>query len=309
MARERKLGDLVYNYIIDHLKTIHELANTPTIVKQDLPCYKNVSELIRGVLEDPRFFDVDEYQNQKTPTEDQIEISKGTIRSAINRLIADKKISLVDGYFEYTPIDGPKLNDIPLLGIASKTQITINVPESFLVLTVKNGLAASVSEYLSAQFYNGDIIFLPVGNHVICISTLPESIVVDGEAKDTSSNVSPENKLFYRIKSVLYGFKIKYPQFSYGINYEAAYTASYNPEVNAEIQEMAFDRKKNKFSYHRYMLLMRMFKSLPWLEEYQTLSRIFGPLTTDHDGIEDEDWDLMDSPIMNEVDEELEKYS
>ena len=65
---------------------------------------------------------------------------------------------------------------------------------------------------------------------------------------------------------------------------------------------MAFDDEKKKFSYHRYMLLMRMFKSLPWLEEYQTLAKIFGTSSPDHDDIDDEEWDLMDSSIMNEVD-------
>lgn len=305
MPRAKKLGDLAYNYVLDQLKTIHEQLNTPTVVKWNFPRYTSVSEIIRSVLEDPVFFDVDDYKNGKIPTEDQIEISKGTIRGAVNRLIADKKISLVDGYWEYTPNDKTEINDIPILGIADKTKITINIPESFLILTVKSGLANSVSEYLSAQFYKGDIIFLPVGNYVVCISTLPESIVVDGEAKDTSSDISPADKLLYRIKSVLHSFKLEYPQFSYGLNYESAYTAFHNPEVNADIREMAFDHQRNKFSYHRYMLLMKMCKSLPWLEEYQTLSKIFGPLSTDHDGIDDDEWDLMDSSIMQEVDDEI----
>ena len=65
--------------------------------------------------------------------------------------------------------------------------------------------------------------------------------------------------------------------------------------------------EKKKFSYHRYMLLMRMFKSLPWLEEYQSLAKIFGTSNPDHDGVNDEEWDLTDSPIMGIVDEEFEE--
>lgn len=309
MARARKLGDFVYNYILDHFKTIHKQLNSPTVVKLDVPCYRNVSEIIRGVLEDPMFFDVDDYRGGGVRDKDQIVVSKNTIRSAIKRLIDDKQIAVVDGYWEYTPTPESKLNDIPLLGIASQTKITINVPESYIVLTVSNGLAASVAEYLSAQFYRGDIIFIPLGNNVICISTLPESMITGGKDKETSSDVSPAEKLRFRVTSVLHEFYLQYPQFSYGTNYETAYTAVHNPEMNAQIHKMAFDDEKKKFSYHRYIMLMKMFKSLPWIEEYKTLSSVFRTSNPDHKGVEDEEWELMDSDIMDVVDDELSDYA
>ena len=307
MAKPRKLGDLMYNYVLDHFKTIHEQANTSTIVNFELPCYKNISEIIRGILKDPIFFDVDEYRNDKTPSRDQIEVSKGTIRGAINRLIADKKIATVDGYWEYVPSDKPRINEHPIFKIAPQTTITVNVPESYLVLSVSNGLAASVAEYLSAQFYKRDIIFIPIGDHIICIGTLPESVVKKQTSTDNNKEHSPQDNLYYRITSVLHPFELKYPEFSYGINYEAAYTSTHDPEFMQQIHEMAFDDEKKKFSYHRYMLLMRMFKSLPWLEEYQSLAKIFGTSNPDHDGVNDEEWDLTDSPIMGIVDEEFEE--
>lgn len=307
MARERKLGDFVYNYILDHLKTVHELANSPNIVKYELPHYKNISEMIRGVLEDPIFFDVDEYSNGKKPAEGQREISKGTIRSAINRLIDDKKITNVDGYFEYIPNIDSEFNIPPLLDIAPQTQITINIPESYIVLSVSNGLATGVAEYLSAQFYKGDIIFIPNGSHIICIGTLPQSVIEKGK-KETRPEPTHANDLLNRILSVLHTFDIQYPQFSYGSQYETAYTSSRNPEINAQIREMAYNHEKKRFSYHRYIMLMKMFKSIPWLEEYKTLSSIFGPLTDEHDGIIDEERDVMDSPIMDCVDDEFFEY-
>lgn len=79
--------------------------------------------------------------------------------------------------------------------------------------------------------------------------------------------------------------------------------------MNEQIRKMAFDYDKNKFSYHRYIMLMKMFKSLPWLEEYRTLSTFFGPLSDEHDGVDDEEWDLMDDPTMDIVDDELMEYS
>lgn len=308
MARERKLGDFVYNYILDHLKTVHELANSPNIVKYELPHYKNISEMIRGVLEDPIFFDVEEYSNGKKPKEGQMEISKGTIRSAINRLIDDKKIANVDGYFEYIPNIDSEFNIPPLLNIAPQTQITINIPESYIVLSVCNGLATGVAEYLSAQFYRGDIIFIPIGNHIICIGTLPQSVIEQKGKKETHPESNCTNDLLNRILSVLHTFDIQYPQFSYGSQYETAYTSSRNPEINAQIREMAYDREKKRFSFHRYIMLMKMYKAHPWLEEYETLSSIFGPLTADHDGISDEEYDVMDSAIMDCVDDEFLEY-
>ncbi len=307
MARSRKLGDFIYNYVLDHFIDLHELINTPTVVRLDIPRYRNIAEIIRGILEDPVFFDVDDYHHHKTPSEGQIEVSKNTIRGAINRLIEDKKIANIDGYWEYVPDLETKLNDMPILRIATQTKITVNVPESYLVLTVSNGLANSVAEYLAAQFHQGDIIFIPVGNHIFCISTLPKSHIDSASSKEPASDISPTAKLHYRVTSVLHDFDIQYPQFTRGINYETAYTAVHNPKTNAEIRQMAFDYEKDKFSYHRYMTLMKMFKSLPWLEEYQTLSTIFGPPSTKHDGIDDEEWELMNSPIMDIVDNGFEE--
>lgn len=308
MARTRKLGDFVYNYVLDHFRVIHEQANTPTVVKQDLPLYKNVSEIIRGILDDSLFFDIDEYRNDKKPTTNQIEISKNTIRNAIKRLIADKKIVCIDGYWEYLPPVESALNSTPILDIASKTNITVNVPNSYLVLTVNNGLAACVAEYLSAQFYKGDIIFIPLGNHIICIGTFSESSLKKELSEKNILEFSSTAVLLDRITSVLHNFQLTYPQFSAGIHYETAYTASHNPNITAQIREMAFDKEKKRLSYHRYMMLMKMFRSLPLFEEYQTLSNIFGPLEVEHDGISDEEWDLMDSPITDSVDDELEEF-
>ena len=75
----------------------------------------------------------------------------------------------------YVPHLEKALEEHPILSVAQQVNITIGVPESILVLTVSNGFANSVAEYLSAQFYKEDIIFIPIGKHIICSSVYPVS--------------------------------------------------------------------------------------------------------------------------------------
>lgn len=115
----------------------------------------------------------------------------------------------------------------PILEIADKIDISIGVPKDLIVLSVAPEHASSIANYLSALFYKGDIVFIPIAGKILCISVLPKSVLDAPSLMNISSSVG----LRERIEMAIHQFSYRYPTFPYGENYEFAYHVSHHPSV------------------------------------------------------------------------------
>ena len=245
MSKPAERRDYVSNYILERLQEIYEDLQNNRITKKEYKKYPNVTTLINMVFENERFIDTASPNFEfRQPT--QIAISKNTIRKAVNKLIADNKIKMGNGTFEYVPHLEKALEQHPILSVAQQVQITIGVPENILVLTVSNNLANSVAAYLSSQFYKGDIIFIPIGNHIICISVYPESALRKSANNPNVENSSTNPPIKSRIERVLHNFSLQYPNFEDGLLYEFGYLMSHNPQIIAATKNLIHDEIRHK---------------------------------------------------------------
>lgn len=229
MPKQPKMQNEICNYILNVLYEQHkkQTANKITRIGSNLKKYPTKESLVDLVLSDQKFIDSQLYE-EKQPG--QATISKGTIRKAINKLISENKIALIEGSYTYVPHMDQSLAKHPILDIASQVNVTIGVPEDMLVLSVQEGYAPSISSFLSSLFYKGDIVFIPIGNTILCISVFPNEII----ASNSKSSDKPQKSgisLHHRIASALYQFKCSYPNFVYGLPYEVAYLLSHNEDI------------------------------------------------------------------------------
>lgn len=247
MAKPAERRDYVYNYILEHLRTIYEKLQSNKITRKEHKRYPNVTALINMVFDDEQFIDTaSPHFEFRQPT--QICISRNTVRKAINQLIADNKIRLSNGSYEYVPHLESALKEHPILPVAQQVAITIGVPESILVLTISNGFAQSVAEYLSSQFYKGDIIFIPIGNHIICIGVCPKSALQNAANTPESESKLNNSLLRMRIELVLHQFTLNYPDFQDGDLYEYGYLLSHNQQVINSFKDLIHNHIQNQCS-------------------------------------------------------------
>ena len=226
MPKHRRKGNIVYEYVLNLFQSRYEKQRVNSVRRKtsgDVK-YTTIDSIIDRVLEDRRFCEPG-MSDEVDPNKEYV--SRGTIRGAINRLINENRISMTNGSYEYVPHMEESLKKHPILSLGKEVEISIGVPEDMVVLTVPNGFSTSIAEYLSALFYKGDIIFLPIGNRILAISVFPQSVLEGDESATTDGTL----KLRNRIAMALHHFTVKYPKFNYGHSYEFSYHLLHNPDM------------------------------------------------------------------------------
>ena len=236
MSRSADKTKQIYHFLLDTFKRVYISNQSKKFKKSDKIQFPSQESIIAFVYKSPKYVKSDSY-SQDTLQPDQISVSPNTIRKAIAQLIVDGKIEQSKNGFIYIPQLDDKIGKHPVLEISSQVPIHIGVPENILVLTVENGMVNCVAEYLSSQFYNEDIIFLPTGKYILCISLIPFS-VLDDPIKQSSPSHS--NLLFRkRIELILHQFQLNYRDFPYASFYEADYLIKYHPEIKKDLLRLS----------------------------------------------------------------------
>ena len=265
MPRNADKQQEIYCYLLETFKRIYNSEQTKKFKRAELIRFPSQESIINFVYRSPRFVESSSY-SQDTLQPDQISVSRNTIRKAISQLVIDNKIEQTKTGYQYIPQYEDKIRKHPVLDIASQIPVHIGIPENILLLTVENGMAESVADYLSAQFFRNDIIFLPIGSHILCISLLPASVIADPLKQITPFD---SNKIFRsRIELILHQFKLDHRDFPYSDNYETEYLIKYHPEIKKDLWRIAKilggDTVKNYTSLQKVLMWDReaLLKSL-----------------------------------------------
>lgn len=241
MAKPRKLQSEVYEYLLKELKEIWRINRSSQIIKKKTPRFPSKASLANYVLSSPFFIDSNNHVRDTDDTKGKTSLSRNTVTLAVNRLIDDKKIVLGPNGYEYDPHFEEDLDRFPIRNIASQIDITIGVPENMLFLSVSNGMAASVAEYLSALFHKGDILFIPLGEIIMCVGVLPLRKIEAGDALIGDS----WEWMLSRIEVALSGFNMRYPNFSYKMAYEREVGLYHDPNMMEDIEQQAAENIEN----------------------------------------------------------------
>lgn len=230
----------VAKFILEEFRKIYEEKNTKKIYRDDsLPVFKYKNDIVDYLFENTNIKRSEDFDPNDSEQNNTVYISTKTVINAINLLLRENLIHKVNGEYCYKPPLTTNRHDHPILSISSKIDVKINVPEYMLILTVPHGLAETITEYLTAVFYKGDIIFLPNGNHIICIGVLPQS-----DSSENSDDESEKPQYTYdffkhRIEVIMREFNCSYPKFKYGDPYEYPYAAQYDPETRQTLHQLA----------------------------------------------------------------------
>ncbi len=301
MPKQPKMQNLICDYILNvlHEQYKKQTANKITRSGSNLKKYPTKESLVDLVLGDQQFIDSQLFE-EKQPG--QATISKGTIRKAINKLISENKIALIDGSYSFVPHMEQSLQRHPILDIAPQIPVSIGVPEDLLVLSVQQEYAPSIASYLSAFFYMGDIVFIPIGNAILCISVYPKEMI-DTYATPADIPNKSELHLRHRVQAALHKFKCSYPDFMYGHHYDLAYHTSHNQEV-IDILQASKGSTDIYPDSNKDALFRRVQEGIVSLYEYMNNESD----SIDYPGKPTQEelelWDL----IYDEEHEELEKY-
>ena len=251
MPRKEDTGAKVKSYILEIMKEIHERRNIASVDKpRGLPYFKFKESIVQAVLGSEYFYDSEDLsigaELSLKAKNGAVPVSKGTIRKAINYLIDENLIKEDDekGFIwaEHTPLNEKYY---PILSAAPHISVTVNTPESLLVLTVPPEFSQSIAAYLSAQFYKGDILFLPMANHILCLGVLSEV----GFTQEKQREFLSQKVMQERIERALHGFQVSYPKFLYGGVYDVAHAAFHDPKTRTELHEIANNPVETDTSY------------------------------------------------------------
>lgn len=308
MPKKPNIENKVYTFVLDHFKTRNadRIANRISRKKTEFQNYPTIESIVNYVLANEKFCE-SSCCDQKVLG--QICASRGTIRKAIKRLIAENKIKLSDdkSSYELNQHMTPSLSKHPILEIADKIDITIGVPENMIVLSVAPEHVMSITKYLTSFFYKGDIIFIPIGGTILCISVFPE------EALDKKVSTCFKEKslktLRNRVVMALHKFKYTYPQFVYGHNYDFAYHLAHNPTIVEYVTTLAKEIEESRpYSSAESIVASLQETSNFYAEHPSPYNLETDELDIPLGNLTQEDWDLMDSQTMQIVDDELSKY-
>lgn len=278
----------IYNFLLDHFKRVYISDHSKKFRRSTKIRFPSQESIIAFVYKSPKYVDSHSY-SQSTLQPDQISVSKNTIRKAIQQLLMDGKIEQTEQGFQYIPQLDDKIGMHPILDISSQVPIQIGIPENILLLTVGNGMTNSVAEYLSAQFYNEDIVFLPIGKHILCIALVPSSVI---ENPRRSTNPAHSHFLLRRrIELILHQFQLGYRDFPYCSFYETEYLLKYHPEIKNDLRRVA--KMMPGEMYTNYSALLQV---LQWdSEAFQDLQ--YKDILLDYDG--DDNDDMSDFTAMD----------
>ena len=236
MSRPAAKVQEIYDYLLYSFKRIYDIERTKKFKRSTKVRFPSKESIIAFIYGTSKYIDSSSY-TQDSLQPDQISVSRNTIRKAISQLILDNKIQLTKEGYQYIPQLEDKMSMHPVLDIASKVPIRIGYIENMLLLTVGNGLSVSVSEYLSSQFYAEDIIFLPMGKHIMCLGILPSTIM--NQPEKISTPYDSYNLMCQRIEAALHQFEVLHRDFPYKNLYETEYMAKQHPEVMATLMKIA----------------------------------------------------------------------
>ena len=252
MSRPSSKMDTVYEFLLFSFRRTYYQEQSKKFIRAPKKQLTSKNAIVQFVFSHKLFVNSNSY-TQADLKPDQISISANTIRKAVEKLELDGKIEIRVGRYQYNPQLEDKLANHPILNTASDIPITIGVPESMIVLTVGNGATVSVANYLSAVFHKNDIIFIPLGEHILCVSTLPKSVLDSGKVPKEKSPIPPSVLLRERVKAALYRFDLRYPHFDYHDLYDIDYLAKYHPVVKSELFETATELEGNTYRTYSFL--------------------------------------------------------
>lgn len=224
----------VYDFLLDVLENVYNEKQSPDIRRKKIEVFPTKDSLIKRVFSDGTFAPSDTfYSASYQPKSGQIAVSYSTARKAVNALIDDYRITKgPDGYM-FVPQLSEELRKHPVLNIASSINIEVNAPESLIFLRVDAGMTELVAKYLTAQFYQGDILFIPLGSFIMCIGVYSSDALEEG----LPGCVTPQI-LRGRIEAALCHFNLQYPEFRYGVYYELGFTSRYHKPTREDMERI-----------------------------------------------------------------------
>lgn len=253
MSRPTSKCDAVYEFLLNFFRRLYYQERTKKFIRKPKHQLTSKNAIVKLIFSTKVFVNSASYKQDELKP-DQISVSTNTIRTAVEKLELDAKIEqLEDGRYQYVPQLEDKLSDHPILNTAADIPITIGVPESMVILTVGNGASVSVANYLSSTFYKNDVIFVPLGDNILCISTLPQSVLDSGKIPKEKDAVPPSVLLRERIKAALFRFDLRYPHFDYHELYDIDYLAKYHPSVKSDLLNTAAQMEGNTYRTYSWM--------------------------------------------------------
>ena len=253
MSRPTAKIDAVYEFLLNFFRQIYYRERSQKFIRTPKHQLTSKNAIVNLVFNTKLFVNSASYKKDELEP-DQISVSANTIRKAVEKLEIDAKIEqLDDGRYQYVPQLEDKLSNHPILNTAADIPITIGVPESMVILTVGNGASVSVANYLSSTFYKNDVIFIPLGDNILCVSTLPRSVLDSGKIPKEKDAVPPSVLLRERIKAALFKFDLRYPHFEYHELYDVDYLAKYHPAVKSEFLHAAEAMDGNTYRTYSWM--------------------------------------------------------
>ena len=235
MARPKRKTMFIYSFALSIMEEIYKEKKSGKVRRKDLPKFPTKKALIDFLLKQSEVLSSEDYSISPESWGGEKIVCRTTVSNAVNMLIEDNAIAKGEDGYEFVPHMREELEKYPILDIASRVEVSVGVPENLLFLNVKGGFAHQLAEYLSAQFYKGDVIFIPLGQVIMCIGVLPQNVIQGKEKQNrTKSSMFRE-----RIEAVLHMFKLEYPEFPYGSHYEMAYAAHHNPTIRGQLRAMA----------------------------------------------------------------------
>lgn len=252
MSRPTAKVDAVYEFLLAHFRYVYYREQSKKFIRTQDVQLTSKNAIVKFIHKAKHFIDSGSYKQDELKP-DLISVSANTIRKAVEKLEFDAKIEIRDGRYQYIPQLEDKLANHPILNTAADIPITIGVPESLMILTVGNGAAVSVANYLSAVFHKNDIVFIPLGDQILCISTLPKSVLDLGKVPNRNNSIPPSVLLRERIKAALYQFDLRYPHFDYHNLYEIDYLAKYHPAVKSELLDAAGEMAENTYRTYSFL--------------------------------------------------------
>lgn len=255
MSRPTSKSNAVYEFLLNFFRRLYYREQSKKFIRTPNLQLTSKNAIVKLIFNTKLFVNSASYK-QDDLKPDQISVSANTIRKTVDQLLLDAKIEqLSDGRYQYIPQLEDKLSNHPILNTAADIPITVGVPESIVILTVGNGASVSVANYLSAAFYKNDVIFIPLGDNILCISTLPSAVLNSGKIPKEKDAVPPSVLLRERIKAALFQFDLRYPHFDYHDLYDIDYLAKYHPCVKSELINVADQMEGN--TYRTYSWLQR----------------------------------------------------
>ncbi len=178
MPKTPKLKNEIYDYVLTYFEARYRENQTPKIKRQNHTEKKfpTIESIIDLVSESEKYWVSKSKEEVKSnPEEGQTSVSDATVRKAVEKLIEDGKITKQGDSYEYIPQAETTLKQFPILKIAKSIDVSVGDANELVVLSVPAEYAVSIANFLSALFYKGDVIFIPISDKILCISVFPKS--------------------------------------------------------------------------------------------------------------------------------------